>query len=428
MRISTAIVVVICSCLLLQTRLSSGLDQFRISKILKTTVDKFKGNSISDFSGILGSKDGPPEEWASTLDLGKELYNMPSNAESLTILCDRVDESADGTRERLLLTLKRRNVLSNILKESRDDYIKVASFLSNRIPRDELPNLQDIPPPIAPLEAASTDLTPDCALPNVTYSDSVLDDVLLGVFRSLVQDEIKYSSPQRGIKGLLEEGRHYMLSEEGTPDNQHSFVRRVLAGLMTPFLPPFYRIFMAGIIPATENNDPEWLVKASRWVVQQLPEYMQEEFPEGKQLGPWFYAPWLTSVVTPTFLNFLVGPSRINRRKDGALGGIVVEKCKFLQESGCKGLCLHQCKLPAQQFFADNLGVPLTVQPNFATQECQWSWGEVPVPHQEDPAWPTGCLSGCPTRSLINEEKRESRVPSPPLADSNDGQPQLVLE
>ena len=27
----------------------------------------------------------------------------------------------------------------------------------------------------------------------------------------------------------------------------------------------------------------------------------------------------------------------INRRKDGSLGGMVVEKCKFLQESGCKG-------------------------------------------------------------------------------------------
>ena len=44
----------------------------------------------------------------------------------------------------------------------------------------------------------------------------------------------------------------------------------------------------------------------------------------------------------------LTGPSRTNRRIDGQLGGIVVEKCKFLQESGCKGLCLHQCKLPVR--------------------------------------------------------------------------------
>jgi len=39
---------------------------------------------------------------------------------------------------------------------------------------------------------------------------------------------------------------------------------------------------------------------------------------------------------------------RTNRRRDGALGGLVVDKCKFLQESGCKGMCMNQCKLPAQ--------------------------------------------------------------------------------
>ena len=73
--------------------------------------------------------------------------------------------------------------------------------------------------------------------------------------------------------------------------------------------------------------------------------------------------------MTPPFLKFLVGPSRTNLRKDGSPGGLVVEKCKFLQESNCKGLCLHQCKLPAQQFFADSLGLPVTVSPNFETQE-----------------------------------------------------------
>eukprot|EP01083_Nonionella_stella_P060171 157271_1 len=104
---------------------------------------------------------------------------------------------------------------------------------------------------------------------------------------------------------------------------------------------------------------------------------------DGKQIGPWFYAPWLTTIVTPTFFGFLVGPSRPNRRKDGERGGLVVEKCKFLQESGCKGICLHQCKLPAQQFFGEELGLELTVSPNFATQECQWSFGETPLSPEE---------------------------------------------
>jgi hypothetical protein len=113
-------------------------------------------------------------------------------------------------------------------------------------------------------------------------------------------------------------------------------------------------------------------------------------------------------MVTPSFLSFLVGKSSINRRKDGKRGGMVVEKCRFLQESGCKGLCLHQCKLPAQQFFKDELGLSLTVSPNFVTQECQWSWGEEPVLPQNDASFPEGCLNGCPTRSSISNRGSSS--------------------
>lgn len=71
------------------------------------------------------------------------------------------------------------------------------------------------------------------------------------------------------------------------------------------------------------------------------------------------------------------------------------------QESGCKGLCLHQCKLPAQQFFQDTLGLPLTVSPNFVTQECQWSFGETPLPPDQDPSFPRGCLAGCESRKAV---------------------------
>lgn len=68
---------------------------------------------------------------------------------------------------------------------------------------------------------------------------------------------------------------------------------------------------------------------------------------DGKQIGPWPWAPWLTSFVTPTFFGFLVGPSRTNRRIDGSLGGLLVEKCKFLQVSSlfwvATNLVAHLC-------------------------------------------------------------------------------------
>lgn len=291
---------------------------------------------------------------------------------------------------RRAFAFKRYEYLCRLLQTDYDAYVTTATFLSpSRIPREELPNVQDVPMSTTTQSTRNSPsggstqerdvLVPDCELDDMVYQDSPLDRILLRVFRDLVEKNTGgIASDKPGIAGLLEQGRTYMLLPGQTPEAQHEMVRKTLGGLMTPFLPPFYRVFMAGIVPSQLGE---------KW--------------GGKQLGPWFYAPWLTSVVTPPFFQFLVGPSTPNRRKDGSLGGLLVQKCKFLQESNCKGLCLHQCKLPAQQFFADVLGVPLSVSPNFVTQECQWSFGEVSVPPVDDPSFPVGCLAGCESRKQV---------------------------
>eukprot|EP00978_Attheya_sp_CCMP212_P010250 scaffold24666_cov49-Attheya_sp.AAC.2 len=248
-----------------------------------------------------------------------------ATANDIVELCDEIEavQSSLTDEERDLLVTQldlrekalkfgRYEMLQTLMKEDYEGYVATASFLSpSRIPREELPNVQDVPYPNLPVAASSKPvqmgddgepLVEDCTLDDMAYNDSILD---------------------------------------------------------------------------TDADEPS------------------------TQIGPWFYAPWLTSFVTPIFFGFLVGPSRPNSRKDGQAGGLVVEKCKFLQESGCKGLCLHICKLPTQQFFQDELGVPLTVTPNFETQECQWSFGEVPLTPAEDPSFPKGCLVGCQSRELV---------------------------
>ena len=156
--------------------------------------------------------------------------------------------------------------------------------------------------------------------------------------------------------------------------------------------------------PAEERvgADPKWLADAFQWVRANLLPAGKQYLEPGRQLGPWFYAPALTAVVAPYAFGFLVGPASLNRRADGELGGLVVEKCKFLQESSCKGMCLNSCKLPAQELFGE-LGLPLRVSPNFETQECQWSFGEEAPPPAEDPTWPKGCIVGCTSREAMKE-------------------------
>jgi hypothetical protein len=329
-------------------------------------------------------------------------------AEEIVKICDEIDDAAISTttttdgelfvsknlqlRTRAL-KMKRYDYLAKLMQKDYDAYVATANFLSpSRISRRELPNLQDIDVPIDdknndmqqkmevnPVEdTGSIPLVDDCELEDMKYKDNPLDILLLAIFRKLVTKNTGgVTSEKPGIDGLVEQARTFMLQKDQTPEVQHKMVKDTLADLMTPVLPPFYRIFMSGIVPKVGT---EW---------------------DGKQIGPWFYAPWLTTIITPTFFGFLVGPSYPNRRKDGQRGGLVVEKCKFLQESGCKGICLHDCKLPTQQFFQEELGLPLTVSPNFVTQECQWSFGETPVPPSEDESFPKGCLVGCESRKAL---------------------------
>jgi hypothetical protein len=312
--------------------------------------------------------------------------------EDIVRVCDAIDElttdeglfvSSTLQLRKRALEFERYELLAKLQRRDYEAYVATASFLSpSRIPRAQLPNVQDVPmdknTAVAPKLTTSEEglaLVMDCELDDMKYQDSPLDKLLLGIFRKLVEKNTGgIQSEKPGIEGLLDQGRKFMLQSGQTAGAQRKMVYDTLGGLMTPVLPPFYRIFMSGIVPKVGTDF------------------------DGKQIGPWFYAPFLTSFVTPTFFKFLVGPSTPNRRKDGQLGGLLVEKCKFLQESGCKGLCLNQCKLPAQQFFQEELGLPLTVSPNFVTQECQWSFGEVPLPTTEDPSFPIGCLSGCESR------------------------------
>lgn len=355
-----------------------------------------------------GGNDGAAPDLTATLS---KLASTPATALGVGELIDLEDalagDDATAQLQRWLVRRRRGALLTALLRADRSAYLACVNLLGARLSRPELPNRQDVrvlpgAAAVAPSGAAG-ELVDDCTLANVTFAESPLDVGLLWVFRKLVQREIGWRSETGGILGLLEEGRHYMLSSEGTPKAQQQMVKNTLAGLMTPFLPPFYRMFMSGLVPSLERGDPTWLVDLFAGVRARAPAPIADQLAPGTQLGPWFYAPALTSFVTPTFFGFLVGPSTINRREDGSLGGLVVEKCKFLQESGCKGLCLNQCKLPAQSFFQDTLGLPLTVIPNFETQECQWSFGQEPAPLEEDPAWPDGCLRGCPTRSLVRE-------------------------
>ena len=374
-----------------------------------------------------------PADAAGLLQLTQELLKLEASPLALAQLTDGIDHptgrsaddatSALGQLATFLKRQRRSQLLTALLKADRAAYVETVSFLS--IPRRELPNLQDVPlrdcdpDPRAPNALPAEELVdglnkeglvPDCELADVPMGENAVEALLLEVTRDIYAGQTEGSRvSEKGIRGLLEEMRRYMLSPAGAaPEAQQEVLIRTLRVLMTPFLPPFYRIFMGGVVPKHDPSDtrigadPKWLADAFAAVRERLPDALGKHLAPGNQLGPWFYAPTLTAVVSPFAFGFLVGPARLNLRSDGEFGGLVVEKCKFLQESNCKGMCLNSCKAPAQDLFAE-LGLPLRVSPNFATQECQWSFGEAAPPAAEDPTWPKGCIQGCTSREAMKE-------------------------
>ena len=75
--------------------------------------------------------------------------------------------------------------------------------------------------------------------------------------------------------------------------------------------------------------------------------------------------------------------------------GLLVEKCRFLEVSGCLATCIHACKVPTQRFFLEEMGVPVTIYPNVTDMSCRFEFGRYPAPLSEDPISALPCLTTC---------------------------------
>mmetsp|Transcript_9603 Transcript_9603/g.18424 ORF Transcript_9603/g.18424 Transcript_9603/m.18424 type:complete len:250 (-) Transcript_9603:140-889(-) len=199
--------------------------------------------------------------------------------------------------------------------------------------------------------------------PETEYNESLWNRFCLAAFRTMVRKESGIKSDLPGYKGLMEESRNFMIN--ATQPEQTKMVYYLMSLIFDPLKP----IWEFALVP--KNRDPY----------------------------PW--TPAIMSIFTPFFMDFLVGPSKPNLRpEDGSLGGMKIEKCRWLEEANCKGMCVNQCKLPGQEYFYEGLGLPFVMKPNFTDKSCQWSFGKHPLPVDDDPDIPKGCLRGCPTKLM----------------------------
>jgi Beta-carotene isomerase D27-like, C-terminal len=80
---------------------------------------------------------------------------------------------------------------------------------------------------------------------------------------------------------------------------------------------------------------------------------------------------------------------------------VKVERCRYLETSQCKGACMNLCKLPTEAFFAQSLGMPLHMEPNFEDLSCTFTFGkQAPLP-EHDPLLKEPCYKECPATAML---------------------------
>ena len=83
---------------------------------------------------------------------------------------------------------------------------------------------------------------------------------------------------------------------------------------------------------------------------------------------------------------------------------MLVKRCRYLEATGpCLSACLNSCRRPTQDFFGVDMGLPLTMTPDFETFECQFSWGVAPPADEAGEAvlaeaGRTACFEACPLK------------------------------
>lgn len=210
-----------------------------------------------------------------------------------------------------------------------------------------------------------------------------LDRLFLTIFRTRMAEHVGVDSslPKDDYQGLMELTAAMNARFSDRTEVQKT-AQNILRSLFPSWLPRQYAFLFSGPFPEFSARMNAWATRVA---------------------GTW-----------------LMGECEVNDIEiDGKVHkdqGLLVKRCRFLEESGCASVCVNACKIPTQNFFNEDMGLPLTMTPNYETHECQFSFGRMPTKEEEIEAKDTPCLSRCPTAGSLrrwhNGNREESVVVS----------------
>lgn len=196
------------------------------------------------------------------------------------------------------------------------------------------------------------------------YKDNLIDRLFIALFSRKMARALGTKTVFKGYDGFV------ALSQE------------IMKGRNSQQQQELVEVVLKSLIPAPFLFLTRKLVKPNRWVCESNA--------------------WFAKVLFP----WLVGECEIyeaeiittDNQKISQKSGVKMKKCRYLEESGCVGMCINMCKMPTQKFFTESFGIPLTMTPNFEDLSCEMVFGQNPPPLETEDAYYQPCLQNdCPT-------------------------------
>lgn len=191
-----------------------------------------------------------------------------------------------------------------------------------------------------------------------TYRDSLIDRLFINLFSRKMAIAVGESTSLTGYEGFVD------------------LSKRIMKGRSSQEQQDLVGVVLRSLVPAPVL----WSIRTFFYPTQLVCE-----------LNAWF--------ATQLF-EWLVGPCEVQAAEvittDGSArlqkSCVHIQKCRYLEQSGCVGMCINMCKLPTQEFFTQKFGIPVTLTPNFDDFSCDMVFGQTPPPLISEEIYAQPCL------------------------------------
>jgi hypothetical protein len=196
------------------------------------------------------------------------------------------------------------------------------------------------------------------------YFDNWFARLFIWLFSRKMARAVGKDTPLRGYAGFVDLSKQIMAGRN--PQEQQQVVRRVLRSLVPA---PVLFIIRSLFSPT------QLVCELNAWFATRLFE-------------------WLVGSCEVLEAQVTDAQGTVKSQKSN----VHIKKCRYLEHSGCVGMCINMCKLPTQEFFTQEFGIPLTMTPNFEDLSCEMVFGQLPPALETEAAYHQPCLTTlCPT-------------------------------